>query len=177
MGLPRGEISRRLKAARALRGVDVKTLARHPVMRANLITANLIGETERQDRDARPMELRAVAEALDLPYEWFTAEDPFDAIRSTNRDQLQEIRDLLDEIITVRGRELVDEVLEAVHGGEKRVMRLLRKTGAPPIPRPEEGTDALESWLVEAVRGWADQDERASSRLREVPPDEQRSAG
>jgi hypothetical protein len=70
----RAEASRRLKAARALAGVKVSELAEREPLRANGITANLIGETERQERDARPMELRVIAEALDLPPWFFTAD-------------------------------------------------------------------------------------------------------
>jgi transcriptional regulator with XRE-family HTH domain len=70
----RAEVSRRLKAARALAGIKVTELAAREPLRANGITANLIGETERQERDARPMELRVIAEALDLPAWFFTAE-------------------------------------------------------------------------------------------------------
>ena len=72
--MERAEVSRRLKAARALAGVKVSELAEREPLRANGITANLIGETERQERDARPMELRVIAEALDLPPWFFTAD-------------------------------------------------------------------------------------------------------
>lgn len=68
----RRTISRRLKAARALAGLTVTELAVEEVQ-ANGITASLIGETERQERDARPMELEVLARACGLPEPWFTA--------------------------------------------------------------------------------------------------------
>jgi hypothetical protein len=63
---------------RALRGVTVKELATMGELPANQISANLIGETERRERDARPMELRAIADALQVPYSFLMAEDPFE---------------------------------------------------------------------------------------------------
>lgn len=77
----RAEISRRLKAARWLRGgVDEKgrttplspeALAQLEPLRRNGISANAVAEIERMVKDARPMELREIREALDLPEDWF----------------------------------------------------------------------------------------------------------
>lgn len=75
--MDRSEVSRRLKAARALRGVKVTELAKHELLQRSRITANLIGETERQERDAREMELRVIADALELPPGFLLADDPF----------------------------------------------------------------------------------------------------
>lgn len=85
----RSEISRRLKAARWLAGdIDDKgrpaplspeALAEREPLRRNNISANAISEIERMVKDARPMELREIAEALELPYEWFTGDRPAEA--------------------------------------------------------------------------------------------------
>lgn len=71
--MDRAETSRRLKAARQLGGFSKPAaLAEHPVCKQNGITASLIRQTETMRRDARPMELAAIAEACDLPPEFFT---------------------------------------------------------------------------------------------------------
>lgn len=79
----RSEISRRLKAARWLAGgedangrptpLSAEDLAELQPLRRNGITANAIGEIERKVKDARPMELREIREALGLPMNWFEA--------------------------------------------------------------------------------------------------------
>lgn len=76
--MERSEVSRRLKAARALRGVKVTELAQRDPLKRNGISANLIGETERQERDAREMELRTIAGALDIPESFLLSDDPFE---------------------------------------------------------------------------------------------------
>lgn len=70
--LPRDEVRRRLKAARALAGMTVAELARHELVVANGLTVSTIGETEREDRDAKPMELEVLARACGLRGDWFT---------------------------------------------------------------------------------------------------------
>lgn len=85
----RAEIARRLKAARWLAGTvepsaKGKTgyavaeltqvqLAQHPDLRANEITASLIGAIERMERPPRPMELEQIALALGQPPDYFRA--------------------------------------------------------------------------------------------------------
>lgn len=70
--LPRDEVRRRLRAARALAGLTVAELARHELVAANGLTVSTIGETEREDRDAKPMELEVLARACGLRPDWFT---------------------------------------------------------------------------------------------------------
>lgn len=94
--MDRAEVSRRLKAARALRGIKVTELATREPLKRNGITANLVGETERQERDAREMELRVIAEALDLPATFLLAEDPF-AVAGAPAPQLDRIAALLEQ--------------------------------------------------------------------------------
>lgn len=79
--MDRAEVSRRLKAARWLRGgTDAKgrpvplspaELAQRDQLQRNGITANAIAEIERMVKDAKPMELREIREALELPDNWF----------------------------------------------------------------------------------------------------------
>jgi transcriptional regulator with XRE-family HTH domain len=108
----RADISRRLKAARALAGVKVAELADRQQLRANGITANLVGEIERQERDARPMELRVIAEALELPGWFFTAElGPSTPAPSVASDESGVVR-RLDALETVLKR--IDSRLDSV---------------------------------------------------------------
>jgi hypothetical protein len=83
------EIRRRLRAARALakptkdelrdgdpdpsRGITVVELAAR-VQDEWPVSAKTLGAIERGEREARPMELRTIAAACDLPYEFFTAD-------------------------------------------------------------------------------------------------------
>lgn len=80
------EVSRRLKAARYLLGVPEKRkgklrirplapdeLAKRAPLPENKLTANAISEFERMERIARPIELRALAQACGLPDHYFTA--------------------------------------------------------------------------------------------------------
>jgi len=75
------QVSLRLKAARYLAGragnqgvvpIPVPELAEHPLLRDNRITRNRIEEIEQMKVTARPLELDALARALDLPPEWFS---------------------------------------------------------------------------------------------------------
>lgn len=70
--LARDEVRRRLRAARALAGFTVAELAQHELVAANGLTVSTIGETEREDRDAKPMELEILARACGLRPDWFT---------------------------------------------------------------------------------------------------------
>lgn len=71
--LARDDVRRRLRAARALAGLTVAELAQHELVAANGLTVSTIGETERADRDAKPMELEVLARACGLRPDWFTA--------------------------------------------------------------------------------------------------------
>jgi transcriptional regulator with XRE-family HTH domain len=108
----RTEVSRRLKAARALAGVKVTELAEREPLRANGITANLIGETERQERDARPMELRVIAEALELPAWFFAAEFRPSASEPSDASATNQLVARLDALGTLL--EHIDKRLDAV---------------------------------------------------------------
>lgn len=109
----RAEIARRLKAARWLAGgVDPsktgKTgyavteltqvrLAEDPNLKANEITASLIGAIERMERPPRPMELEQIALALGQPADYFrdvVALSPTDAAEALARHVLAGARAL-----------------------------------------------------------------------------------
>jgi transcriptional regulator with XRE-family HTH domain len=115
----RAEVSRRLKAARALAGVKVSELAEREALRANGITANLIGETERQERDARPMELRVIAEALDLPSWFFTTDLNASSPPPGNMEVADEMGARLEGFETALAKvdERLDALIEAVRAG------------------------------------------------------------
>lgn len=77
----RVEISKRLKAARQLAGyvdddgrvraLSVAELIRLPDLAQNEISRNRVEDIEQLKVDARPMELKAIADALSLPTDWF----------------------------------------------------------------------------------------------------------
>lgn len=81
----RGLIALRLKAARWLAGtisdgdkprvqaLSPAQLAERSPLPENGISAYLIGETERMERRARPMELQMIAKAIGVPYEFFVS--------------------------------------------------------------------------------------------------------
>lgn len=117
--MERFEVSRRLKAARALAGVKVSELAEREALRANGITANLIGETERQERDARPMELRVIAEALDLPAWFFTADLGVSTPPPGKMSEAEEMGARLEGFETALEKihQRLDAFIEAVRGG------------------------------------------------------------
>lgn len=83
--LDRAQISARLKAARWLAGtadaegrprpLSVADLIDRAPLKSNRIRKNRIEGIEQAKVDARSMELEKIAEALELPYEWFTAAD------------------------------------------------------------------------------------------------------
>jgi len=52
--------------------LPVSELAEHPLLRDNRITRNRIEEIEQMKVMARPLELDALARALELPPEWFS---------------------------------------------------------------------------------------------------------
>jgi transcriptional regulator with XRE-family HTH domain len=63
---------RRIRAARALADLTVEELA--DAIDAKGLKAKTLGAIERGEREVRPHELRAIAEACGLPYEFFTAD-------------------------------------------------------------------------------------------------------
>lgn len=102
----RAEIARRLKAARWLAGdttIDAKgkrrptalspqELAMRSPLPENNITASLIGSIERMERHTPPMELDALAGALGVPSDYFSAE--LSTVR-LSRAQIREAAELL----------------------------------------------------------------------------------
>jgi len=52
--------------------LPVSELAEHPLLRDNRITRNRIEEIEQMKVTARPLELDALARALELPPDWFS---------------------------------------------------------------------------------------------------------
>jgi hypothetical protein len=52
--------------------LPVSELAEHPLLRDNRITRNRIEEIEQMKVAARPLELDALARALELPASWFS---------------------------------------------------------------------------------------------------------
>lgn len=67
------ETQRRIRAARALRGKTVDQLAE--MINEPGLKSGTLGAIERGERPARRRELRSIADALGLPYEFFTIED------------------------------------------------------------------------------------------------------
>jgi hypothetical protein len=102
-----------------LAGVKVAELADREPLRANGITANLIGETERQERDARPMELRVIAEALDLPPWFFTADLSASTPPPGKMSEADEMGARLEGFETALEKigQRLDEFVEAVRAG------------------------------------------------------------
>lgn len=104
--MDRAEVSRRLKAARWLAGgLDDKgrpvplspdeLAAREPLV-SNGISANAIAEIERMYKDARPMELRELAEALGMAPWWFLDVPIAERVPATQRS----VTDLLEALVS-----------------------------------------------------------------------------
>lgn len=70
-------------------------LAEHELLIANDISRSKLDEILRLRRDAKPMELRVVADALGLPATFLLGDSPFD-------DEPDERRDLADALETIR---------------------------------------------------------------------------
>lgn len=70
--LPADEIRRRIRAARALAGITVDELSGR--LDGQRLSTKTLGNIERGDRDARPMELRAIAAACGVSYAFFTVD-------------------------------------------------------------------------------------------------------
>lgn len=59
--------------------LTVSALAEHPLLRENRVTRNRIEEIEQMKIDPRPLELDALARALELPLDWFDITQPVGA--------------------------------------------------------------------------------------------------
>lgn len=91
----RARIATRLKALRWLLGhaepaqnqlgykpepISTKDLAKWEGLRDNGITASMLGRSERMERKTRRMELHTIAEAIGLPRDYFTREEPLSVV-------------------------------------------------------------------------------------------------
>jgi transcriptional regulator with XRE-family HTH domain len=104
------EVSRRLKVARWLAGdvnekgqpspLSPEELAEFPAVAENGISLNAITEIERVLRPARPMELRILAEALNVSYEFLAGEtNPIAADGGAEPEQLHEVVQRLEAMV------------------------------------------------------------------------------
>jgi len=107
----RKDIALRLKAALWLAGraarpgtredpvvaMTTVELAEHELLVQNDITRSKLDEILRLRREAKPMELRVIAEALGLPHAFFLARDPFDS-SDAGTDHRRELADALETI-------------------------------------------------------------------------------
>jgi hypothetical protein len=98
----RSELTRRLKAARALGGyTKPETLALQPLLKENRIPASRIKEMEsvRGRVDIRPMELEVIARACGLPVEWFSA--PFERLagQTALHEQVEALERKVDRLL------------------------------------------------------------------------------
>lgn len=99
--LPPHEIANRMRAARALADITVEELAGRL---GPGLSAKTLGNMEREERVARTQDLRAIAAACELPYEFFTVD--FNAALDGGDPRLRDLVESADERI----RELVDAV-------------------------------------------------------------------
>lgn len=129
--LPDEELRRRLRAARALVGVTVEELAER--LATEGLSAKTIGNVERGTRTIRPMELREIAAALGVSYEFFTV--PLDRLAGPASDGVGEIIARLDRIEDAL---LIQREETALSGSA--MMRRLRDDPAALPARPEPGS-------------------------------------
>lgn len=144
------EIRRRLRAARALavpseaeldgepdpgRGITVEELTAR-LQPEWPISAKTIGAIERGEREARPMELRTIAAACSLPYEFFTADF---AVLGDAPTGLVERMARLEELLS-RFAPLAELDADETETLDRRQQRNGRQTGArAPAPRKKTG--------------------------------------
>lgn len=131
----RAEISRRLKAARWLRGgldekgrpapLSPEDLADHEPLRRNGITANAISEIERMVKSARPMELRELCEALEMPPDWFAVES-----NALSREALQRSAALLAPQLLAAAQALRQAQEQGPQGTDRQDHRAASGEGA-----------------------------------------------
>jgi len=108
----RKDVALRLKAALWLAGragrpgtkedpvVSMSTaeLAGHELMVKNDISRSKLDEILRLRREAKPMELRTIADALQLPAAFLLSENPFDHRPEADADQRRDLADALETI-------------------------------------------------------------------------------
>lgn len=71
-------------------------LAEHELLVENDISRSKLDEVLRLRRDARPMELRVIAEALEIPASFLLSDDPFNP--PEEQDNQRELADALETI-------------------------------------------------------------------------------
>lgn len=89
IALPQDELRRRLRAARILRSVTLKELADR-LDRSERLSERTLRKLENGESDVSERSLRPIAQALQIPYEWFIVEDVF--ISASNSDDAFEQR-------------------------------------------------------------------------------------
>jgi hypothetical protein len=108
----RRDVALRLKAALWLAGrrgrpgtnedpvvaLTTSELSEHQLLIENDISRSKLDEVLRLRRDPKPMELRVIAEALELPASFFLAKSPFDEESRADRQR----RDLTEALETIR---------------------------------------------------------------------------
>lgn len=128
------EVQRRIRAARALRGATVDQLAER--INEPGLKSGTLGSIERGERKAHRRELRSIAEALDLPFEFFTIED-FGVLREAARPdeilaRLERIEDALAE------RPQVDYTRLAIEVGRELTSSALASAGVAGETEPSD---------------------------------------
>lgn len=99
----RSEIKKRLKCARIYAGYGrPRDLAAHAAMKRNGLTASRVIQIEAEQQDASEAQLRVIAEACGLPFEWFVADY---ATLRTEPSQLERVEQKLDRLLTAIGLE------------------------------------------------------------------------
>lgn len=107
----RKDVALRLKAALWLAGragradtnedpvvpMSTTELARHELLVHNQISRSKLDEILRLRRDAKPMELRVIADALELPPAFLLSERPFD-YRQPDAEQRRDLAEALETI-------------------------------------------------------------------------------
>lgn len=114
----RTDVALRLKAALWLAGrpgrpgtkedpvvaMSTAELANHELLVQNDISRSKLDEILRLRRDAKPMELRVISDALQLPAAFLLSENPFDHGGSQDADQRRDLVEALETIRTLAER-------------------------------------------------------------------------
>lgn len=166
---------RRLRAARVLADLTVQQLA--DKLDTPGLGAKTIGAIERGERAVRPHEIRVVAEALNVPVEFFTAGLSYNA-GSTDDDRAEYLRllhailEIVKDLSTWESAPVWQRVIDA---REKAVDRLIEAF--------DERFDAIEARLEAISPTLTPQERLARSQveaarrtreLREQPPESTR---
>jgi hypothetical protein len=79
-------------------------LAEHRLLVENDISRSKLDEILRLRRDAKPMELRVIADALELPHGFLLGEEPFEHVDGTQDGQRRDLADALETIRVLAAR-------------------------------------------------------------------------